>query len=526
MNETSRIPSSGSGEPRYASLRDYLHVVRRHRLLIALVTLTFAGAALGLSLTQEPTYETSARLSFRDIVQDLTLLGGGGVPEEAPSERAAANAEFVTGPAVTRRVEKDLKPNISPGQGSVEAHVGVETNLVVVEASAAEPELAARLANSYARQAKIVATRAELERLEEAEKSILRQVEEARDGGPEDTSFQLGVLEQQLSRVQTLKEIATPVEIARRAGVPGSPVSPNPVRNTILGGLVGLVFGLLGAFVRDSLDRRLHNAQEIHQELGLPVLGQIGESALGYAGLARNGPVTMTEADFEAFRVLRTNLAFLSSGGPVRSILVTSGLPEEGKSTVSISLASAAAVAGQRTLLVECDLRRPIFASRMGIETSPGLTDYVLGRAVADEIVQTVELREPRSVKLEGDGPDEGTSAAPLACIVSGSTVPRPAELLLGNRFRDLLASMTGSYDLVVLDTSPLLAVVDALQIVPQVDGVILCVRARRTTREQARATKTALGHLPERPTGAVVTGLRRGGPEGYDYYYHRYYER
>jgi non-specific protein-tyrosine kinase len=226
----------------------------------------------------------------------------------------------------------------------------------------------------------------------------------------------------------------------------------------------------------------------------------------------------MSESDFEAFRVLRVNLAALNPGGETRSVLVTSGVPEEGKSTVSIALACAATAAGQRTLLVECDLRRPSFAERLGIDGSPGLSDYLQGGATPQEILKAVPLTLPSSAN--GAGPSQPGSAGTLVCITGGSRVANPAELLIGERFAEFIAKVKSNYDLVILDAGPLLAIVDPLELVEQVDAVLLCVRALRTTRDEVRAARTALSHLPARPLGAVLTGLKRRGPDSYHSYY------
>jgi succinoglycan biosynthesis transport protein ExoP len=332
------------------------------------------------------------------------------------------------------------------------------------------------------------------------------------------TGPQVSALEQDLSRVQALKQASSPVQVVQRATPPDAPVSPKPIRDAVIGLLLGIVLGLLAAFGRDAVDRRLRSSQEVHEELGLPVLGRVSRTALGRAGLARNGLPPVSDADFEAFRVLRMNLAYLADESPVRSVLVTSGLPEEGKSTVSAALASATVLAGQRTLLVECDLRRPCFAHRFGIQAEPGLTDYLVGSAEPQQILQTVELAEPARVN-GARGDDQTPSAGTLVCITGGSRVSNPAELLMSDRFADFIETVSKAYDLVVLDGSPLLAVVDPMEILPHVDAAIVCVRVQQTTREEARAARVALSTLPERPMGAVLTGMRRGDPDAYDYY-------
>jgi capsular exopolysaccharide synthesis family protein len=516
--ESDRTARPHEGEAvRYTSLTDYLRVVRRRRILIAVITIAFGVAAFAISETRPTTYEAEAQMSFGDPFQSLSIVSGRtSSPAETPAVRAANAADLVTSPEVERRVGKDLKN--PPAGCSIDASVLVDTNNVAVDGTCRTAKDAALYANAYAKATRAVGNaeaRAEIgrfgralhDRIEQAKKNPIPGVAQA----------QLVSLQADYDRVQTLKQAAAPVEIVEPATPPTTTASPRPIRDTGIGLAVGLVIGLLVAFGRDALDRRLRSSHEVHEELGLPVLGRVSRTALGYAGLARNGLPPMSDQDFEAFRVLRMNLGYLADGGPVRSVLVTSGLPEEGKSTVSAALASAAVLAGQRTLLVECDLRRPCFARRFGIKPEPGLTDYLLGNANPQEILQTVELAEP--VRVNGAAAGTDRPAGTLVCIAGGSRVFNPAELLVSERFRNFLEKVAKAYDLVVLDGSPLLAVADPLEILPHVDAAIICVRAQQTTREQARAARTALSALPDRPMGAVLTGMRRGDPDAYDYY-------
>jgi Mrp family chromosome partitioning ATPase/capsular polysaccharide biosynthesis protein len=511
--------------PRYASLADYVRVIRRHRLLIMLVCGAFVAGALVYSLTRETVYEAEAQVSFRDVLADLGLIGvDAGVPEIPTPQRAARNADLITRPEVNRIVAERLGDQIAGRTFSVNARVAVQTSLVIIETEAPDANLAAALANGYARAAKRVETREQLRRLEQARRAITDEIAEVESEGDDPArrvtaSIRLSVLEQLLSRVETLEQISEPVEIVRDAVPPASRASPNPARDAVLGAVVGLVLGILAAFVRDSLDRRLHTAREVHDELGVPVLSRVSETALGYAGLVGNGQPPMREADFEPFRVLRMNLRALRGDPPPRTIAVTSGLPEEGKSTVSMALASAAAIAGQSVLLVECDLRRPSFARRLGIAREPGLTDYLLGVATPQQILRSVELAQPTVVNGAGPSPD-APAAGVLTCIAAGRPVINAAELLVSARFGEFVESVTDAYELVVFDTSPLLSVVDPLELVPHMDALLFCVRAQRTTRDQVRAARAALANLADLPTGAVLTGLRRGGPDSYDYYY------
>lgn len=510
--------------PRYSSLRDYLRVLRSHRLLIVGVTIAFAAAAYIVSSLQEKEYTASVDLSFRDISQDLSLIGQNAIPQLAPAERAAINADRVTRPEVANQVRKELGTNLTTQeiQDSVNTEVGARTNFVIIQATSTDSEFAARLANGYGRIVEELDTADVRRHIDDVIAGLRENIKRAEKGSEASALVTQQVNETQIAQLQTVRELARPVEIARPAEVPTTPSSPRTGRNTVLGLLVGLALGLLAAFLRDSLDRRLRNTDEVQAELKLPIIGRVPPDALGQAGFA-NGAAGEAETHLEAFRMLRTNLEFLQSGGDMQTVMVTSGLPEEGKSTVAIALAGAMAVAGKRTLLVECDLRRPSFADRLGIEREPGLTDYLMGNAEPTDILQVVKLSGrsgPNGTRKQAAKQKEAEEYANMVCIAAGSPAPLPAEMLGSDRFADFLGKVSEAYDVVVLDTSPILAVVDALELAPQVDGLIVCVRLSRTTRDELRAAREALAHIPGRPTGVVVTGVQPGHDSYYGYSY------
>jgi non-specific protein-tyrosine kinase len=226
----------------------------------------------------------------------------------------------------------------------------------------------------------------------------------------------------------------------------------------------------------------------------------------------------LADPDEESFRILRQNVRYLAAATDLRTVLVTSAMAEEGKSTVAACLAVASAEAGLRTLLVECDLRRPVLATRFGIDQSPGLTDYLTGNAEPHEILQQVASVADRR---NGHGPAQAGAGgdAKLVCITSGTTVPRPAELLASARFHAFLSEVGKVYDSVIVDTAPLLPVADTLGIIPEVSSLLVCIRLRQTTREQARAAQSALDRLPARPVGIVLTDVRENEGGYYGYY-------
>ena len=511
--------------PRYLTLRDYLRVLREHRLLIGIITALATGLALVTSLAEEPTYTAKASLSFQDQSQDLGLIGVTVASNPTPEKLAEANARTIMRADVVRRVKESLGTTMSTEdlRRALSAEVEPKSNLVVLEAHARQASFAARLVNEFARQG-ASATNADVrERFSRAAENLRERVRRV-GGDPRDSATRLA-LGDQISRLQSLSVLARPASVEELARVPSAPTSPRPLLRVLLGLIGGLLVGGLAAFLRDSLDRRLRDSTEIKEHLNLPLLSLIRADALGRTVHSSNGHGPLGEPDFEAFRILRTNLVFLSPGSDLRSIVVTSALPEEGKTTVSAGLAFAAAAAGKRTLLVECDLRRPTLAGRLQLDSAPGLTDFLHGDAGPAQVLRSVAVADPRA---DGDGgaARQHRTVAPgyrLTCITAGSRTAHPAELLGTEAFRTFLDEVTQAYDLVVIDTSPILPVVDTLELLPLVDGVVLCVRAQQTTRDQAMAAKAALEHLPSRPTGIVVTGTQPRFEGGYTYYSYGY---
>lgn len=504
--------------PRYATLRDYLGVLRAHAWLILVVAAVFAGVAYASSTQKQKVYQAETSLRFRDINEEVELLGEPTVPQGG-AQRATINADLATQPVIARRVKRALHSRLSIDTltSKLNADPEATTNFVVLQVKDTSPVFAAKLANEFARQLKIVQTTRERRNFTRAARSLRRQFK--RGAGKLADRFERVSFEQRVARIDALADFARPVEIVRSAEVPEHAISPKPVRDGVLGLLIGLTLGILAAFVRDTLDRRIRRPGDIQAQLGLPVIGQLREEALGSGGLEHRGQRPLSARDFEAIQILRANLEFLDLQSRLRCIAVTSPGPEEGKTTVAAALARAQAVNGKRTLLIECDLRRPVLAGRLGLRPTPGLADYLAGRASTQDVL--LRVGEP-----DGSHPENGNASAAdgsvqgsYDCIVAGEPTARPAEVVGSSRFRDFLAVATRSYDCVILDCSPILSVVDTLELLPIVDAVVLCVRSSRTTRDQARAAKAAMDRMPRRPTGLVITGLSRRDEGSYHYY-------
>lgn len=202
----------------------------------------------------------------------------------------------------------------------------------------------------------------------------------------------------------------------------------------------------------------------------------------------------------EAFRTLRTNLEFSNLDKSLRTILVTSASPEEGKSTTLANLAVTIAQSGKRVVLVDADLRRPTQHQIFGLKSTPGLTDMV------------------RDDALLANPPTQETGVPNLKVLTSGQQPPNPAEILGSKRLSEILAALLENADMVLFDAPPILAVTDAAVLASRVDAVLLVVSAGKTKRENARKAQTQLEKINARVIGAVLNNAQaeRGG----QYYY------
>jgi receptor protein-tyrosine kinase len=514
-----------TNEPKDTTLADYVRVIRQRRLFIVLVGILCAGIALGVSALQTPKYEATASVATHDVNSDLSVLGGGSFSQQTPLQLASAHRPLVTRPEVARRVKNELNSPLTISQLTDKVAVGVDPNslLVTIQAQTRHARDAAAIANSFAKQDALLTTRKTRADFAAAATKLNKRLKLLKASKDATTR---AIYVNQLSRLQSLSAVAEPVTISDTAGVPASPASPKPVRNTLVALVFGLLLGVALAYARAAFDHRLRQAGDVGEHLPFPVIGRVRPQALGHAGgRADNGKHrkgVLAEADEESFRILRHNVRYLSVDEELKTILVTSAMAQEGKSTVSSCLAMASAAAGKRTLLVECDLRRPVLAVRFGLPEGPGLTDYLMGNATPQDVIRVVPS-DPATMSEGAESPNGAEADAlapePLVCITAGSSPPRPADLLGSEKFKAFLAQVSDAYDTVIIDTAPLLTVADTLEIVPNVSAILLCVRLHQATRDQALAAREALERLPHRPTGVVLTDVRET-EEGYYSYY------
>lgn len=545
---TNRIATNGAPpgasdvmneEAKSRTLRDYITVLRRRKLVIVAITLIGALAALAFSLTQENVYRAEASISIKDQEEQL---GIGGIPPtqgDFPAQTAARGAETVTSASVLNSVIRrlDLDTTSEELRTSITATPDKESNLVTITAEADNGRGAAELANAVAAETVNVATeslraaykqqaaalRAEIDQIEGLNLAELDPQEIAALTPDErqalaDQATQRRTLSEKAGAFQVLSVVAAFGEITERAFPPSDPAAPKPAQNAVLGGFLGLVIALILTAVMESLDRRLRRPEEARELLQLPVVGVVPNEAMGGVPIS-GAPAAEHIAAMDTFRMLRTNIGYLNVDNPPQTVLVTSPVPEEGKTTAALGLAIAGAASGRRTLLIEADLHRPVHAQRLGLKSEPGLTDYLTGEASPRDVLQVREFVDPAVSRRNGTEP----APCQLACVTAGSPTGWSAEILGSARFANFIRQVGSVYDLVVVDTAPLLAVAETSQIAPLMDAVILCVRLGRTTVEEAMAGRSGLDRLPTGNRGLVIAGVSGDSRDGYSYYSYAY---
>ena len=293
-------------------------------------------------------------------------------------------------------------------------------------------------------------------------------------------------------------------ELVNPATPPSSPSSPKPVRNLVLAALAGLAFGVLAALLIQRFDRRIGGAGDMEEILHTRVLGDIPRSRrLRWRSGAAGGD-DLGDEEREAFRVLRTNLTYFSVDEALDSVLVTSALPGEGKTTVAIHVAQAFAESGARTLLLEADLRRPTLAARLKLGASPGLTGALIGDTSPEAAVVRIPTAGAYATRNGGSAPPGAIGPSRLLEVLpAGAVPPNPADVFESRAFDDLFTRLRSAYDIVVVDGPPVLGLSDTTPLSRRVSGTLIVARFGVATTTNQRALERQLSLV-----GARVLGL------------------
>ncbi|MCB0830225.1 MAG: polysaccharide biosynthesis tyrosine autokinase [Solirubrobacterales bacterium] len=465
---------------------------------------------MAFSLIQEPKYDATASLLFRQPKFGINIFGAEtqNFTDTDETRQAATNLDLVNQGRVRDAAAKAMGNDFDAAKvdSEVEAGTSGDSDVITITATDPDPETAAKLANTYA--ASVVAYRAFMDRQQilRYKRRIDSAIDAAKEGGDDPSALetgskQLGIL----ASVQTGN-----VEMVQSASVPTSKSSPKPARNTFFGLIAGLVIGLLAAFGAERFDRRLRNPDDVEESFGLPVLGVVPETEDIAASNRGEAGMHLPFAAAESFRMVRASLRYFNIDEEIKVVMVTSEVPEEGKSTVAWNLANVAALSGS-ALLIETDLRRPSLSRQHGISPSPGLAEYLTHQVELDATIQKKSV-------LGENGAGTGSE---LDVISAGTPPPNPSELLESKSMANFLAEVRGKYDLVVIDTAPVGVVSDSLALARHADGVLIVSRIDKSTRDSAVRLKQRLRRSNVPILGVIANGVkptRFGGYGGYGY--------
>ena len=316
-------------------------------------------------------------------------------------------------------------------------------------------------------------------------------------------------------------------QIVDSARVPTSPTEPNIPRNLMFGFVLGLTSGVLCAFLLETLDNTVRTTEQAQVISGLPSLGMIplGSKLVGEGSSQRKLTIASSKEAVElitqvrpqsqmaeSYRALRTSLLLSSLGAPPKVIMVTSALPQEGKTTTSMNCAVVLVQKGVKVLLVDADLRRPSIHKTLGMGPRSGLSNVLTGSTTLQQAIT-------RSPVLPN-----------LYVLPAGTPPPNPAELLASTNMRDVLAELREQFDHIVIDTPPTLSVTDAVVLSPRVDAVVLVIRSNHTTKQALRRARDILMQVNAKVSGVLLNAVDLSSPDYYYYYeyqtkYARYYQ-
>jgi len=442
-------------------LQGQIDAVRRHLVACIVILLAATAGALGLSLATTPTYKSSASLFFS--------LQYGNSPNDLAQgstftqDQMASYATLVTTPAVLDPVIEELGLGGDAGSlaRSVSATAPDAQVVLTITVSNTSPSRAANIAGAVADQ-------------------LTRTVEKVAPTNSEGQS-------------------TVEVTLVEPATVPQFQSAPNTKLNLVMGAFLGLVVAAAYVTAREVLDTRVRDAARLAALTDAPLLGSVPTHVGSATGVAMTDDPLGAQA--EVFRQVATNVEFLRTEGKALQIVVSSSLPGEGKSTLAVNLALALAEADHRVLLVDADLRRPSIADKLDLAGAAGLSTILIGRATLPDVVQEV-------------------GAHGLHVLASGAVPPNPSQLLASPVVAELFGEVARAYDVVVVDSPPILPVSDALLLSRFVTGTVLVTGSRRTRRNQVAETLRRMSTVEAPLLGVVLNQVApREQPYGYGGY-------
>jgi capsular exopolysaccharide synthesis family protein len=473
-----------------------LTVLRNRWMIVAGVVLACVLVSVARHETGAKSYSSTASVAFQSGTLSANALGISSANTAEPQREANTEVLIAHSPEVATAVRQQLRLPASASEllSRVKVEAAASADVLNVVAKTGNPLYSARLANAFAEQYIDFRTRSGLAGIETAQAKLNRQIAASPAGSAERAN-----LEQSLQRIGSLRAVAGGGANIIGAATPSlTPTGLSLSSTVVIGLLIGLAIAFALVFVLESLDRRVKTIEEFEHEYRLPVLAAVPQSGFRFHRARER------EELLEPYRILRSALDFAAVTRELDTLLVTSAVSGEGKTTVAADLAHAVALTGREVTLIELDLRRPTFSEHFDLEPGLGLTAALTGEAELSDLLVQPFPELPN-----------------LSVLPAGRTPHNPSELLGSSRVADMISELLSPDGIVIVDAPPLNAVADAQVLLSSaaIQSSIVVARAGRTAREDVRRARAILDRHMVEPVGIVVTGLRDGARYGYEPY-------
>lgn len=492
MSARERLERARDGD----SVAGAMAALRRRWLILVVAVVASVGVMVVSHVHKTKSYAATASVAFQAGTLSDSALQVAPSSSSEPQREADTEVLIAHSPEVARAVLRQLHLQGEPSELLKEVKVEAAPNADVLNivATTGDPRSAVRLANAFAEEYIAFRADSQLAGIETAQAKLQQQLAALPAGSPERAT-----LEQSLQRLSATRAVAGGgANVIGRASLPTSPTGIGLSSSVAIGLLIGLAIGFALIFLLESLDRRIKSIEELEREYRLSALAAVPQSAFRMRRAAQRTDT------LEPYRILRSALDFAAVARALDTVMITSAVSGEGKTTVAVDLAHAVALTGRRTVLVELDLRRPTFSEHFDLDPDRGLTTALTGAAPVAEL-----LIEPLP-----EVPD-------LLVLPSGRIPHNPAELLGSPRLDEIISELAAGESMVIVDAPPLNPVADAQVLLNDhaINAALIVGRVDRTTRDQVRRARAILDRHIVEPVGIVVTGIRDGGRYGYGSY-------
>lgn len=486
-------------------LRQYLKIIRRHIWLVLITTIIVGGAAFGVSKLQTPRYRATSTLLFTPSATTTTSTSD-------PARALKTLARLATTNTILGKAAAQMGIDIETLRKAVTVTASPDQDVLELSATDTSAGDAARKANvvtdallSWGLDRQRTQLTAQIALLRKQLKVLAAQ------GTAADLNS-VATLQAQLAQAQAeLQSSTSDLSDVQSASVPADPYTPHPIQNLAIGLLSGLLLGILGAFLRERMGQRLHAVEDVERLFGRPSLGSVPHIRAAARGNrhAAVGKYTGSSPLEEAYRTIRTNLELFRIEGSLKTAVITSSVPTEGKSAVTANLAAAIASSGRNVLAVSADLRSPALHKYFPGRDGGGIVEILSGEMTLKKAVRRIVLDGGMPSKVGGK----------LSLLGNDNGFFDPVVLFQSATMESLLEEVRSKYDIVLFDAPPILASADAYVLAKKLDALLLVARIDRVTADQARRAALTLKTAEVTPLGLIVTGVRsRDAAYGYGY--------